>query len=50
MTSEERKAAIASLKEICRDIGCSGLYPDMCKNRPHQCEIIRRLVTANTHP
>lgn len=44
MTPEERKAAIESLKEICREIGCSGLNPDMCNNRPHHCSIIRKLV------
>ena len=49
MTPEERKAAIESLKEICREIGCSGLSPDMCNNRPHHCSIIRKLVVpANT--
>lgn len=41
LTKEE---AIASLKEICQEIGCSGLDPDVCKNRPQECNIIRKLI------
>jgi len=39
-----RMAAVESLKEICVEIGCSGLSPDMCQNKPHMCGIIRKLV------
>jgi len=49
MTPEERKAAIESLKEICREIGCSGLDADMCNNRPHMCGIIRKLVAPSAN-
>ncbi len=44
MTPEERKQAIDELKQICREIGCSGLSPDMCQNKPHYCDIIRKLI------
>lgn len=40
----ERQAAIESLKEICRDIGCGGIDPDMCNNRPQHCSIIRKVA------
>ena len=41
MTREE---AIKELREICKEIGCSGMDPEMCKNRPHYCEIIKKAV------
>lgn len=44
MTNDERKEAIKSLKVICKEIGCSGLTPSLCDERPHCCEIIRKLV------
>ena len=47
MTPEERKQAIEALKEICIEIGCSGISPDMCQNRPHHCDIIRKIVCPN---
>ena len=34
------------LKEICQEIGCSGIDPDMCKNNPEKCGIIRRIVMS----
>ena len=46
MTKDERKAAIESIKEICQEIGCSGMEPDMCQNRPTQCSIIRKIFLA----
>jgi hypothetical protein len=50
MTPEKRKEAIEALKEICQEIGCSGLDPDMCKNKPHKCGIIRKIfVRANNN-
>lgn len=39
-----REQAVSTLREVCREIGCSGLDPKMCKERPHQCAIIRRLL------
>lgn len=36
--------AIDNLKEICTDIGCSGMEPDMCKNNPHKCDIIKKVI------
>ena len=44
MTKEEHDKAVASLKEICREIGCSGLNPAMCDHAPQRCDIIRKLV------
>jgi hypothetical protein len=44
MSNEERNKAIASLKEICQEIGCSGLSPELCQTKPHYCTIIRKLV------
>lgn len=29
---------------ICIIIGCSGVDPDMCRNRPSDCQIIRKIV------
>jgi hypothetical protein len=48
MDTEERKKAVNELKEICQEIGCSGLDPDMCQNRPQNCSIIRKLIYAGT--
>lgn len=47
MTKEERGKAVEDLKEICQEIGCSGLEPDMCQNRPHVCNIIRKFCLIN---
>ena len=44
MTKDEHDKAVASLKEICREIGCSGLSPAMCDHAPQKCDIIRKLV------
>ena len=41
-----RKRAVEELRSICREIGCSGLSPAMCKEQPHVCAIIRRLVAS----
>lgn len=41
---QTREECIAQLKEICQEIGCSGMSPDMCENNPHLCNIIRKLV------
>jgi len=35
---------LPELTELCRLIGCSGLDPDMCKNSPQKCSIIRKLT------
>ena len=47
MTTEQMNKARETAKEICKEIGCSGFSgfdPDFCKNKPHLCSIIRRLV------
>lgn len=44
MNKKEHDEAVASLKEICRYIGCSGLSPAMCDHAPQKCGIIRKLV------
>jgi len=35
------KKLVDELKTICQEIGCSGVDPDMCQNRPHHCNIIK---------
>jgi hypothetical protein len=35
---------VVLLKVICQEIGCSGLSPDMCQNRPYRCGLIRKLI------
>lgn len=30
--------------KFCREIGCSGMSPDMCKNRPFDCAIVQKAV------
>jgi len=42
MTKEERIKDIAH--KTCTLIGCSGLSPDMCKNNPQNCSIIRKVL------
>ena len=37
------------LKKICQEIGCSGLDPKMCQEKPHLCKIIRKLVKYEHH-
>ena len=39
-----REQVVEELRKVCREIGCSGLDPKMCKERPHYCAIIRRLM------
>ena len=43
MTPEERATAIASLREICDAIGCTGTHPG-CRDEPHLCGIVRRVM------
>ena len=40
----KRLRAIAEIKEICQEIGCSGLSPQMCQQEPHKCGIIRKIM------
>ena len=47
MNKKEHDKAVESLKEICREIGCSGLSPAMCDYAPQMCSIIRKLVIPN---
>ena len=49
MTKAERQKAIDELKEICQDIGCSGLSPDMCQNMPHLCSVIAKIVRPHNN-
>ena len=44
MNDQERKKAVEELKEICTEIGCSGVNPDTCQNSPHLCDIIKKIV------
>lgn len=50
MNKKEHDEAVASLKEICREIGCSRLSPAMCDHAPQKCGIIRKLVMADSSP
>lgn len=43
INKEDRQKAVNELKNICQEIGCSGLEPDMCQNHPHKCNIIRTI-------
>ena len=45
MTPDERAAAIASLREICNDTGCTGTHPG-CRDEPHLCGIVRKVMYA----
>ena len=49
MKKQEHDEAVASLKEICREIGCSGLNPAMCDDAPQKCDIIRKLVMPSNN-
>ena len=41
---DQERLHLEHLKEICKDIGCSGVDPDMCQNRPQDCSIIRKVI------
>jgi hypothetical protein len=43
MNKKEHDEAVASLKEICQEIGCTKVSK-ACDEAPHFCKIIRRLV------
>lgn len=30
-------------KQFCEDIGCSGVFPHMCNNRPLDCGIVQKI-------
>lgn len=45
LSKEERQKLINSLKEICQEIGCSGIDPHMCQNEPYKCGIIRKICS-----
>jgi hypothetical protein len=30
--------------QVCRDIGCSGIDPVMCKYEQHKCAIVRKVL------
>lgn len=44
MDVTDRQKAINAIREICFEIGCSGIDPKMCKEAPQNCKIIRKLV------
>ena len=39
-----RKKQATLLKQICKDIDCSGMSPDMCQNHPEKCKIIQNYI------
>jgi hypothetical protein len=42
MTKDERATAIALLREVCEEIGCTGT-DKTCKDTPDKCSIIRKI-------
>lgn len=44
MTKEEHDEAVASIKEICKDLGCTKLSVSLCDEAPQNCRIIRDLM------
>lgn len=42
--NEDDLPRVNELKAICREIGCSGMEPEMCQKRPHTCQIIRKII------
>lgn len=47
MIEQERQKAIDTLKEICQEIGCSGLEEKLCQEEPHKCSIIKKLLNGS---
>jgi len=45
---EDDLVRVNELKAICREIGCSGMDPEMCQKRPHMCSIIRKIINGKT--
>jgi hypothetical protein len=44
MNKQEHDEAVASLKEICQEIGCSKVSKKTCNEAPQLCKIIRKLM------
>ena len=40
----EKDIMAGKAAQICQLIGCSGLSPDMCQNRPEICSITRKFA------
>lgn len=40
-----KEAMIDELKEICREIGCSGIEKNLCQKEPYKCSIIINYIT-----
>jgi hypothetical protein len=49
MNKEEHDKAVASLKEICREMGCSKVSSYTCDEAPQLCKIIRKLVMPSNN-
>lgn len=39
--------AVDQIMEVCTEIGCSGISPDLCRKHPERCSIIRKLMEAS---
>ena len=42
--TESNQLDAATAAQICQLIGCSGLSPDMCRDRPQICSITRNFA------
>jgi len=44
VSPKERQDAVDEIKEICQELGCSGLSDNLCQKNPHQCKIIQKIL------
>jgi hypothetical protein len=35
------------IKEVCKEIGCSGISPELCDKQPQFCKIIKKIFKEN---
>ena len=40
----EHEAQTLMAKDFCKEIGCSGTSPDMCRNHPLKCSIVKKVM------
>jgi len=40
----EHEALTLMVKDFCKEIGCSGISPDMCRNHPFDCSIVKKVM------
>ena len=32
---------------VCKDVGCSGMNPDLCESHPEDCEIVKKIMITS---